>query len=307
MERLPRALTHTEEGMTNSRIDAIALIAATVAAGLGLMLLAGPLAWMSSIAGIILLFTLFAYDREGYRSVFQSLAFSSVCGLCFVLAAAGFRFWFVQNELAGPNARLAFERFTAQWLPLTWVCATVVFWAIDWSRMSNREAVMSEHGREAVRRARGGGLSITGEPTPIRRPEVVREETPIAPPASPIPVSVVQNEVGPVPASGSGPMSGPGPTSAPGPAPVPEVASQGRGPVRPLKEAMVYVGLVGEGLNVMRSVRAEHLGRNYYRIVEPMPEGETWEYGPGQVVRCEKKRLSSGKALVAMEEAPRKA
>jgi hypothetical protein len=73
-----------------------------------------------------------------------------------------------------------------------------------------------------------------------------------------------------------------------------------------LKEAMVYVGLVGEGLNVMRSVRAEHLGRNYYKIVEPMPEGERWQYGPGQVVRCEKKKLSTGKALVAVEEAPRK-
>jgi hypothetical protein len=283
--------------MTNSRIDAIALIAATIAAGLGLILLLYPLAWLSSIAGIILLLTLFAYDREGYRSVFQSLAFSSVCGLCFVLAVTGIR---LVSDFFGPDARPALDRFTSQWLPLAWVCATVVFWAIDRARMSNREAVMGESGREAVRRARGSSLSIAGEPTPIRRSEVVREETPVTPVASPTPVSVVQNEVGPVPTSGSGPTSGLGPT------PVQEVAPQGRVAVRPLKEAMVYVGLVGEGLNVMRSVRTEHLGRNYYRIVEPMPEGERWEYGPGQVVRCEKKRLSSGKALVAVEEAPRK-
>jgi hypothetical protein len=195
---------------------------------------------------------------------------------------------------------LALERFTSQWLPLMWVCATLVFWAIDRVRVKNREAAMGEDGRETVRRARGSSLSIAGEPTPIRRTEVVREETPITPSASPTPVSVVQNEVGPMP------TSAPGPTSGLGPAPVPEVASQGRVAVWPLKEAMVYVGLVGEGLNVMRSVRTEYLGRNYYRIVEPMPEGERWEYGPGQVVRCEKKRLSSGKALVAVEEAPRK-
>jgi hypothetical protein len=52
-------------------------------------------------------------------------------------------------------------------------------------------------------------------------------------------------------------------------------------------------------------VRAEHLGRDYYRIIEPMPDSEQWEYGPGQVVVCRKKNLSGGKALVAVEEAPR--
>jgi hypothetical protein len=68
---------------------------------------------------------------------------------------------------------------------------------------------------------------------------------------------------------------------------------------------MIYVSLIGEGLNLMRSVRAEHLGRDFYRIIDAMPEGETWEYGPGQVVRCRKQNLSSGKAMVAFEEAPR--
>ena len=68
---------------------------------------------------------------------------------------------------------------------------------------------------------------------------------------------------------------------------------------------MIYVTLVGEGLNMLRSVEAEHMGRDFYRIVEPMPESEIWEYRPGQVVRCKKQNLSSGKALVAIEEAPR--
>jgi hypothetical protein len=56
---------------------------------------------------------------------------------------------------------------------------------------------------------------------------------------------------------------------------------------------------------MLRAVRAEHLGRDYYRIIEPMPESEQWEYSTGQVVVCRKKNLSSGKALVAVEEAPR--
>ncbi|MFL6352622.1 MAG: hypothetical protein ACJ74Z_12340 [Bryobacteraceae bacterium] len=298
--------------MTNPRIDAFALIAAVIAAGLGPILLTGPAAWVNSIAGISLLLILFAYDREGYRSVSQSLAFSAVCGFSLVLAATGLRFWFVQNEWAGPGVRSGIDHFTAQWLPLTWVCATIVFWAIDRTRMSSREGAGGETGREAVRRVRGSSLSIAGEPTPIRRAEVVREEARVTPAAPATPVSVVQNEVGPVAASGATATSGPGSMSGVGvppgstPAAAPEIVPQGSVPVRPLKEAMVYVGLVGEGLNVMRSVKAEHLGRNYYRIIESMPEGERWEYGPGQIVRCEKKKLSSGKALVAVEEAPRK-
>lgn len=91
-----------------------------------------------------------------------------------------------------------------------------------------------------------------------------------------------------------------------GTAPAPVAAARpAPAPLPPGKEAMIYVNLVGEGLNLLRSVRAEHLGHDFYKIVEETPEGETWEYGPGQVVRCKKQKLSSGKALVAFEEAPR--
>ena len=76
-------------------------------------------------------------------------------------------------------------------------------------------------------------------------------------------------------------------------------------PLPPGKETDIYVALVGEGLNLMRTVRAEHLGRDFYKIIEPMPEGETWEFATGQVVRCKKRNLSTGKGLVAVEEAPR--
>jgi hypothetical protein len=76
-------------------------------------------------------------------------------------------------------------------------------------------------------------------------------------------------------------------------------------PVGAGKPATIYLNLMGEGLACLRPVQAEHMGKDYYRIVETVPEGEAWEFQPGQIVRCQKKNLSSGKALVAIEEAPR--
>jgi len=75
--------------------------------------------------------------------------------------------------------------------------------------------------------------------------------------------------------------------------------------IPPGREAVIYLNLVGEGLNVLRTVRAENLGRDYYRIADVMPENEQWEFTPGQVVKCRKKALSNGKHMVAYEEAPR--
>jgi hypothetical protein len=272
-----------------------------IAAGFGLMLVTGPLAWLSSIAGIVLLFIIFAYDREGYRSVFQSLAFSVVCGFSLVLAAAaGLRFWATHNESSGPNAQLAVESFTVLWLPLIWACGSVIFWGIDRARMKSREAPSAQYDREPVRHPRG--MFDIGDTPVIRPAELPTNERPSAPQSAAV-ASVAQVAPEPVPQPVPMPQSVPMAQTVPMAQPV----DQGRVLARPGKEAMVYVGLVGEGLNVMRSVRAEHMGRSFYRIVESMPEGETWEYGPGQIVRCEKKRLSSGKALVAVEEAPRKA
>jgi hypothetical protein len=95
----------------------------------------------------------------------------------------------------------------------------------------------------------------------------------------------------------------PVPQAPPLPPPVVPAAAAVHVPVG--KETAIYVNLVGEGLSVLRSVRAEHLGRDFYKIIEDTPEGETWEFVAGQVVRCKKQKLSSGKALVAFEEAPR--
>lgn len=280
--------------MKKSRIDAIALFAAMIAAGLASLQIAQPLAWIGSIVGVVLLLTIFAYDQGGYRSLFESLAFSAVCGFCALVAAAtGFHAWILRGQLLGPNVQLAIDPLAGDWLLLTWACLTLLILAIDRIRMNSRQAVQ-EHAAQPMRYS-GRTFNIASEAT---APHPVAIPPRPVPPPPPEPVSAASPEPVPSPV----PIT---PAAAPPPAaqPVPATAV----PVRPLKEAMVYVNLMGEGLNVMRSVRAEHLGRNFYKIIEPMPEGETWEYGPGQVVRCEKKKLSTGKALVAVEEAPRRA
>jgi hypothetical protein len=162
---------------------------------------------------------------------------------------------------------------------------TALIWAIDRIRMNSRQAVYAD-AAQPVKRS-GSTFNIAGEAS---APRPIENAPQVAPPSPPEPVPT------PVPI-----------TPAAAPEPVVQPIPAGAVPVRPLKEVMVYVNLMGEGLNVMRSVRAEHLGRNFYKIVEAMPAEETWEYGPGQVVRCEKRKLSTGKALVAIEEAPRQA
>ncbi|MBV9301305.1 MAG: hypothetical protein JOY62_12785 [Acidobacteriaceae bacterium] len=222
--------------MRSSRIDAVTLAAAMIAAGVGHTLPALP----ASIVGIVLILVLFAYDREGYRSGSQSLAFAAVFGFCFVVALRLLDFLGVALPSGVYSAALA------------WLIATLVIWAIDRGRMSARETADDY------------------------RPETIAapiEASSAAEPAAPIERSVAAEE----------PLQ-----------------------IRAGKEVSIYVNLVGEGLHVMRSVRAEQVARNYYRITEEMPETETWEFRPGQVVRCEKRKLSTGKGLVAVEEAKRK-
>lgn len=288
--------------MPKSQIDAAALLAAIVAGALALMLLPGPFVWLSSIGGLILLFIVLSFDREGYRTVFQSLAFAAVFGFCLMLASA------VLLQLLAGQGELPSaidNRVSRQWMPLVWVCATAIFWGIDRARMSGREGIASEavRGRPAAYRTFVPEFTPAAAPppTPTAAPSYVTPATP--PPSTPAPER-------PEPATREAPVpSMPTPVAAPTPPPPPPAAVPTptviAPPPKPGKEAMIYVTLLGEGLNMLRSVKAEHLGRDYYRIVDSMPEGETWEYQPGQVVRCKKKNLSSGKALVAIEEAPR--
>ncbi len=91
------------------------------------------------------------------------------------------------------------------------------------------------------------------------------------------------------------------PTATPAPPPPNAVAL----PPNVGKPATIYLNVVDAGIACLRAVQAEHLGRDFYRIVENVPPDEKWEFTTGQIVRCEKRKLSTGKALVAFEEAPR--
>ena len=59
-----------------------------------------------------------------------------------------------------------------------------------------------------------------------------------------------------------------------------------------------------EGTEVWRPVDATHIKGNIYQIKPEsiIPETETWEFLPGDIVSCEEKRLSKGNCIVAVEK-----
>jgi hypothetical protein len=265
--------------METSRIDSVALLAAIVALALAFAAAHGEFSYLTSIAGLSLLLVLFAYDRQGYRSGWQSLAFAAVAGLSLALAGA---FVFV---LYLHPARDILDK----WLALTWLAGTFVFCVMDRVRMSSRTPA-------SLGLTAGSVMPppMTVSATQVFAPPAV-SRPPAPAPAAPIPTA-------PAPAPVEEEVSTPSPAAPvlPPVSPPPAAIEAPTG-----KQTEVFVNLVGEGLNVLRRVRAEHMGRDYYRIVDEMPAGETWQFQPGQIVRCKKTKLSSGKGLVAFEEAPR--
>jgi hypothetical protein len=65
----------------------------------------------------------------------------------------------------------------------------------------------------------------------------------------------------------------------------------------------VHVALRDEGTDVWRPVAAEPVGPGLFRLLGPVPQGESWQFEPGEVVRCEDRLLSGGLVLVAVESA----
>ena len=261
--------------MGRSQIAAAALAASLLASAAFLILLQQGFTNIGSVGGLAVLLILFAYDDQRQRSILQSLAFSLVCGFCLLPVSA----LALQFFLASQGSSLVNPRLSQEWLPLIWVCATAILWGIDRVRMSGRFPSSSQRVLP--------GLSSA------------RRFTPDFAPPSPTPDISKPQPFSPQPAPAE-PLRGTAtaPPAQTGPV---RVAI----PVKPGKETTIFVNLVGEGLNVLRSVQAEHLGKDFYKILGSMPEGESWEYQPGQVVRCQKRNLSSGKGLVAVEEAPR--
>ena len=258
--------------MSKSSLDSTSLASALIAAAAGLLLIPAGFTWLASLLGLVLLLILLGYDEEGYRSVLQSLAFAAACAFCLTVASIVF----YQYVYGLPSARE--PQLTNRWLPLTFAFTTLLFTVIDRARMGAR-VVNVQPGAATL------GSVFSARPS-----------SPYPAPASapvPVPVSVPVQQEQPVR------FESPAPhlvrNEAPPPAPAPP----------PVQLTDIYVHLTGESLNLMRSVRAEPLGRDYYRIVDTMPENEIWQFTPGQVVRCKKQNLSTGKAMVAMEEAPR--
>jgi hypothetical protein len=266
--------------MATSRITLPSLLVAFIA---GLVALHDAQNLLACLSGLALLVALFAYDQRGARTTPQSLAFAFVCGLALLVAC--------MYPLNGLLAAMVGANF----LPVgIWLIGTFMFFLIDRSRMGPRQ-----YGG-----AGGYPQAAASAPTtifPIAQALTTQQHiyTPVAPPAPP-PVPLYQPQPAAAPILEPEPVyaaAAPQPTSAPAAAPPP--------PVLTGKEVSIYVNMLNEGMNMLRAVRAEHLGRDFYMIVDQMPADESWEYVPGQVVRCKKKNLSSGKGLVAYEEAPR--
>jgi len=334
--------------MPKSQVDSTGLLVAVVALAVTLTLLAGPFLWLGSICGLALVFVVLGFDRESYRTAFESLGFSAVVALSLTEACT-----VILRVLEGTFAQPApiEGRIGSEWMPAIWLFFTLVFWPIDRARMSGRvPQPVTRTSTLAPVLFSPSVIAPPPAPAPVEIPRPVVREPAAPPPAPPPPAQAVPLQPAvshpatslratftqptfadpayepvaaapyvppppPPPPPVFAPPSQPVQTQPPPPAyapppqaapPIPAASPAPQAvPVPSGKETMIYVTLMGEGLNVLRAVRAEHLGRDYYKIVDQMPEGETWQYGPGQVVRCKKKNLSSGKAMVATEEAQR--
>lgn len=277
--------------MTEFRNEPILLVNTVIAIGLALLI--SPLSFGSTttIGGVILLLILYTYDQGTHRTTGQSLAFAAVGALPFTLAAGiGIQ-------------RIAERRDLETWLVLTWACATVVGMAIDRARMRARAAQLpmtpapaasavevgpqpSAPARTAPAPKYGLGLSGPGSAQPFPAPPEVSPPEPSRPESASVePMPLTSSEK-------AGTVVSDSQLTAPVPPP------QGK----PAEEATIYINITDQGISLLRSVRAEHIARDIYRIVDSVPEGEIWHYQPGQTVRCRKQKLSTGKALVAFEE-----
>ena len=64
---------------------------------------------------------------------------------------------------------------------------------------------------------------------------------------------------------------------------------------------VIHVRLLDEAVDVWRPVQAVPLGDRRLRIAaQPVPEDETWEFSPRQVVACERRPLAEGAFLAAV-------
>ncbi|HEX4231031.1 MAG TPA: hypothetical protein VHZ07_20310 [Bryobacteraceae bacterium] len=262
--------------MVKSQIGPAALLGTVLAGGLAIKAASGEFGWLTTFIGVTLLLVLLSWDEQPARSFVQSIAYAAVIGFTFMLAWS----WLFAYE----EANRTYLAFPGGWYPIFWGIGFIIFVVVDRVRVGNRVPDASDFTpRPAALRVAAPTGSVFGiatpPPTPAAAPRTtsasILEETTIA-------------AVYP-------------PPTAPSFATAPPSA----GPAPSVKEATIYVGLLGESRGALRPVRAADLGHNFYQILEEVPPGDEWQFTTGQVVRCQKKNLSTGKGLVAVEEAPR--
>lgn len=72
------------------------------------------------------------------------------------------------------------------------------------------------------------------------------------------------------------------------------------------KPTQIYIALLNEGVDVWRAVQAEHEADNVYRILSQPYDRltESWQFEPGDVVRCEIVESHEGPILAATQNVP---
>ncbi len=66
----------------------------------------------------------------------------------------------------------------------------------------------------------------------------------------------------------------------------------------------IYIRLLDEDTEVFRPTLAEPLGQDAFRVLPTSnydPQDEKWEFVPGSVVECEKRKLDGEEILVAVK------
>jgi hypothetical protein len=66
----------------------------------------------------------------------------------------------------------------------------------------------------------------------------------------------------------------------------------------------IYIRLLDEGTEVFRPTSAESLGQGVFKVLPTSnydPREEKWEFAPGSLVECEKRKLEGDEVLVAVK------
>lgn len=322
--------------MEGSRSDATQGLLGAAAVGVFFALPADTFGWGSTIAGATILLVLLAH--VSLRSAFQSIAYSAVCGLALMLAlrpvlanvATGpeLQIWFAAVWVLGT---VFFAFIDHSRVAAAWAAQGVIVPPVSTVPLERGLGLLS-----SPEPAWPAAAPSVPQAAPYVYPEPMAQAPPPPPPPAPVATApppppppppaapsrkplwasgtanpsppVVQTASSPVftpvqpPAR---PAAPPPPPVAPPPAPAAAApaAPQPLAPLRPGAEVTtIYVDMTSGGYSCLRGVQAEHLTRDIYRILEPMPPGEEWRFMPGHVVRCKKEKLSTGKAMVAVEE-----